>query len=195
MRQCVLCYHVKKSHQQQNHKRSGWYCSNFSETRTEPWIIIIVIIITTGTTTLLIIIRDSVNSTCKLIHMSFSSDRNIALKEIEKKSKYKDLELEIRRMWQMKTVFIPVVVGTVKKKMVENIKKVSETATVTEIQKICMLGSAPIHRKVLSVWKEWLTWVTDAPGARFAPGWRTKRTAVKTVIEETTIIIIIIAII
>ncbi|CAH3013970.1 unnamed protein product [Porites evermanni] len=56
-------------------------------------------------------------------------------------------------MWHMKTVFIPVVVGalgTVTKKMVENIKKVSETATVTEIQKICMLGSAPIHRKVLS---------------------------------------------
>ena len=36
--------------------------------------------------------------------MSFSSDRNIALKEIEKKSKYKDLELEIQRMWQMTTV-------------------------------------------------------------------------------------------
>ena len=54
-------------------------------------------------------------------------------------------------MWHMKTVFISVVVGTVKKKMVENIKKVSERATVTEIQKICMLGSAPIHRKVLSV--------------------------------------------
>ena len=85
--------------------------------------------------------------------MSFSSDRNIALKEIEKKSKYKDLELGVQRMWHMKTVFIPVVVGALGtvKKMVENIKKVSETATVTEIQKICMLGSAPIHRKVLSV--------------------------------------------
>ena len=86
--------------------------------------------------------------------MTVPSDRNIALKEIEKKNEYKDLELEIQRMWHMKTVFIPVVagvLGTVKKKMVENIKKVSETATVTEIQKICMLGSAPIHRKVLSV--------------------------------------------
>ena len=51
-------------------------------------------------------------------------------------------------MWLMKTVVIPVVVGalgTVKKGMVENIKKVSE------IQKICMLGSARILRKVLSV--------------------------------------------
>ena len=40
---------------------------------------------------------------------------------------------------------IPVVVGvlgTVKKGMVENIKKVSERATVTETHKICMLGSA-----------------------------------------------------
>ena len=46
-----------------------------------------------------------------------------------------------------------------------------------------MLGSARILRKVLSVWTEWLTWVTDAPGARFAPGWCTKRTSAKTVIE------------
>ena len=32
-----------------------------------------------------IIIKDSVNSTCKLIDMSIPSDRNIALKGIEKK--------------------------------------------------------------------------------------------------------------
>ena len=40
---------------------------------------------------------------------------------------------------------VPVVVGvlgTVKKGMIENIKKVSKRANVTEIQKICMLGSA-----------------------------------------------------
>ena len=94
-----------------------------------------------------IIVKDSVNSTCKLLDMTVPSDRNIALKEIEKKSKYKDLELEIQRMWHMKTVVIPVVVGapgTVKKGMVENI-------TVTEIQKKCLLGTARILRKVLSV--------------------------------------------
>ena len=54
----------------------------------------------------------------------------------------------------MKTVVIPVVVGalgTVKQGIVENIKQVSERATMTENQKICMLGSARILRKVLSV--------------------------------------------
>ena len=91
-----------------------------------------------------IIVKDSVNSTCKLIDMTVPPDRNIALKETEKnkKNKYKDLELEMQRMWHMKTVVIPVVVGalgTMKKGMVENINKVSKRATMTEIQKICML--------------------------------------------------------
>ena len=56
--------------------------------------------------------------------MTVPSDRNIVLKETEKKSKHKDLELEIQRMWHMKTVVIPVVVGAlgpVKKGMVENL--------------------------------------------------------------------------
>ena len=34
--------------------------------------------------------------------------------------------------------------------MVENIKKVSERANMTETQKICMLGSARILRKAVS---------------------------------------------
>ena len=57
-----------------------------------------------------------------VINKTVPSDRNITLKEIEKKSQYKDLE--IQRMWHVKTVVIPAVVGalgTVKKGMVENI--------------------------------------------------------------------------
>ena len=79
--------------------------------------------------------------------------------------------------------------------MVENIKKVLEAATVTEIQKICVLGYAQILRKVFSVWTEWLTRVVDALGAWFAPGRYTKRTPAKTAIIITlTIIMIIVAI-
>ncbi|CAH3186229.1 unnamed protein product, partial [Porites lobata] len=89
--------------------------------------------------------------------MPVNADRTITTNRpdiIVKDSQVQSLELEIQRMWHMKTVVIPVVVGalgTVKKGMVENIKKVSERATMTEIQKICMLGTARILRKVLSV--------------------------------------------
>ena len=54
----------------------------------------------------------------------------------------------------MKTKVIPVVVGapgTIKKGMVENIKRVSERDNVTETQKTSKLGSARILRKVLNV--------------------------------------------
>ena len=86
--------------------------------------------------------------------MTVPSDRNIVLKEMEKNSKYKDLELEIQNMCRMKTIVLLLVVGalgTVKKCMVENITKASEEANVTQIQKICILGSMQILRKVLSV--------------------------------------------
>jgi len=41
--------------------------------------------------------------------------------------------------------------GTVKEGKLENIEKVSKRANVTEIQKICMLESARILRRVLSI--------------------------------------------
>ena len=49
------------------------------------------------------------NSTRKLIDMTVLSYRNITLKEMEKKSKYKDLKLEIQRMRHMKIIVIPAV--------------------------------------------------------------------------------------
>ena len=51
-------------------------------------------------------------------------------------------------------IIIPVVVGalgTIKKGMVDDIKRVAERANVTETQKISMLGSARILRKGLNV--------------------------------------------
>ena len=55
--------------------------------------------------------------------------------------------------------------GTVKKSMVANIKKVKERATVTEFQKICVLVSTRILGKVHSVLTDFFTQVTDATAA------------------------------
>ena len=43
--------------------------------------------------------------------MSVPSDSNISAKEFEKRSKYKDLEIEIAKMWKMKTKTMQVIVG------------------------------------------------------------------------------------
>ena len=101
-----------------------------------------------------IIIKDKVNSTCKLIDMTVPCDRNVSIKEMEKKSKYKDLEFEIQRMWKMKTEVIPIVIGalgTIRKGMEDNIRSVSGNMNIQTVQKTCLLRTARILRKVLSI--------------------------------------------
>ena len=101
-----------------------------------------------------IIIKDKVNSTCKLIDMTVPCDKNVSIKEMEKKSKYQDLEIEIQRMWKMKTKVIPIVIGalgTIRKGMEDNIRSVSENPNLQTVQKTCLLGTARILRKVLSI--------------------------------------------
>ena len=46
---------------------------------------------------------------------------------------------------------ISITIIIIRKGMAENSKKVSDRATVAEIQKICMLGTVRNFRKVLSV--------------------------------------------
>ena len=50
-----------------------------------------------------IIIRDNEAGTCMLIDVAISGDRNVIKKEAEKILKYKDLTIEIQRMWKVKT--------------------------------------------------------------------------------------------
>jgi len=46
-----------------------------------------------------------------LIDVANSGDRNVIKKEVEKILKYKDLTIEIQRMWNVKTEVIPVIIG------------------------------------------------------------------------------------
>jgi hypothetical protein len=57
------------------------------------------------------IIRDNVKGTCMLIDVEISRDRNVIKKEAEKILRYKDLTIEIQRMWNVKTKVIPVIIG------------------------------------------------------------------------------------
>ena len=48
-------------------------------------------------------VKDKKKRTCQVIDMSISTERNTSLKTMEKLTKYKDLEIEIEKMWGMKT--------------------------------------------------------------------------------------------
>ena len=58
-----------------------------------------------------IIIRDNEKRTCVLINVAISGDINVIKKEAEKILKYKDLAIEIQRIWNVKTKMIPVIIG------------------------------------------------------------------------------------
>ena len=45
-----------------------------------------------------IIIKDKEKNECVLIDVAVPADKNVSIKEFEKKSKYKDLEIEVQRM-------------------------------------------------------------------------------------------------
>jgi len=58
-----------------------------------------------------ITIRVNEKRTCVLIYVAISGDRNVIKKEAKKILKYKDLTIEIQRMWNVKPKVIPVIIG------------------------------------------------------------------------------------
>jgi len=87
-----------------------------------------------------------------LIDFAISGDSNVIKKEALKILKYKDLTIEIQRMWNVKTKVIPVIIGvtgTISKSLRKYVSNIPGNHEVKELQKIAILGTAPILRKVL----------------------------------------------
>ena len=74
-------------------------------------------------------------------------------KQAEKILKYKDLTIEIQRVWNVKTkVMMPVIVGatgTITKSLRKYVSNIPGKHEVKELQKTAILGTAHILRKVL----------------------------------------------
>jgi len=58
-----------------------------------------------------ILVKDKKQRTCRLIEISVPTEKNTSIKTTEKLSKYKDLEIEIEKMWGMNNTTIPVILG------------------------------------------------------------------------------------
>ena len=87
-----------------------------------------------------------------LIDVAVSGDRNVIKREAEMILKYKDLTIEIQRMWNVKTKMIPVIIGatgTISKSFRKYVSNTPGKHEVKELQKTAILGTAHILRKVL----------------------------------------------
>ena len=99
-----------------------------------------------------IIIRDNEKGTCVLIDVAISGDRNLIKKEADMILKYKDLKIEMQRLWNVKTKVIPVIIGatgTTSKSFRKYASNLPGKHEVKELQKTAILGTAHILRKVL----------------------------------------------
>jgi len=87
-----------------------------------------------------------------LIDVEISGERNVIKKEAEKILKYKDLTIEIQRMWNVKTKVIPVVTGatgTISKLFRKYVSNIPGKHEVKELERKAILGTAHVLRKVL----------------------------------------------
>ena len=87
-----------------------------------------------------------------LIDVAISGDRNVIKKEAEKSLKYKDLTIEMQRVWNVKTKMIPAIIGaigTISKSFRKYVSNIPGKHEVKELQKTAILGTAHILRKVL----------------------------------------------
>jgi hypothetical protein len=74
-------------------------------------------------------------------------------KVTEKTLKYKDLTIEIQRMWNVKTRVITVIIGatgTISKSFRKYVSSIPGNHEVRYLQKTAILGTAHILRKVLT---------------------------------------------
>ena len=86
-----------------------------------------------------ILIKHKQNKTSQLRDMSVPSDGNISAKESERLRRHKDLEIEIAKMWKMKTKVLPVIVGAlgiIKKGMQKYVNEIPGNLSLAEIQKL-----------------------------------------------------------
>jgi hypothetical protein len=86
-----------------------------------------------------IIIKNKKDKTCLLIDVAMPSDKNAIRKEAEKKLKYKNLSIEIQRMWNIKSFVIPVIIGAtgiVSKSLQKYLETVPGQHSIDSLQKL-----------------------------------------------------------
>jgi hypothetical protein len=84
-----------------------------------------------------IFIRGNEKGTCILIDTAISRDRNVIKNEAEKILKYKELTIQIQRMWNVKTKVLPVIIkatGIIPKSLKKYLSNIAGKHKIKELQ-------------------------------------------------------------
>ena len=90
---------------------------------------------------------------CKIVDFAVPADHRIKLKEYEKRDKYLDLAIELKKLWNMKMTIIPIVsgaFGTVTKGL-KGLEDLDVGGRVETIQTTALLKTARILRRILEI--------------------------------------------
>jgi hypothetical protein len=80
-----------------------------------------------------------------LIDVALSRDRNVIKEEAEEILKYRDLVIEIQRVWNVKSKVIPAIIGaagTISKPLRQYLSNRPAEHEIKELQKTAILGTA-----------------------------------------------------
>lgn len=100
-----------------------------------------------------IVVKDLRAKTCLIIDVAIPMDENIVAKEAEKRIKYKDLEIEIQMMWNLRTkvnLSINGALGTVGITIEDLLRKIPDKHNLKELQKTSIIGTGHILRKSIT---------------------------------------------
>ena len=100
------------------------------------------------------IVINKKDNAAQVIDFAVPHDSRVDSKEIEKIEKYQDLVRELKKLWDMKIVVIPIVIGalgTTPKTLPKRLKDIGIKSNIGELQKTVILNTARILRKVLEV--------------------------------------------
>jgi hypothetical protein len=89
------------------------------------------------------------NSNNKFNNNSHTDDSNVNAAKLRK---YKALDIEVSRMWKVRTKRVPVIIGaleTIKKESVHKVRLLPAHPSAIELQKVTLMSTAHFIRKVL----------------------------------------------
>ena len=101
-----------------------------------------------------VVVWNKAERTAQIIDVAVPMDRNVIRKYAEKITNYRDLEIEIQKCWDLKTVTtVPIIIGALGKiceGLARNLETISSRLRIQVVQKTALLGTARTLRNFLT---------------------------------------------